>query len=147
MKHLSNIRLGSVKKMVSAFLMSGLCFSNLGHAESGQSLARRLGYDGCRLSKALTMAQVMAKDMSGGYESGRAHPDWDELIAKYAAGDQIYFIDCSRADPTRVFAGMSIYVLVRQGVVIARASDTMHEYLRYLCLDRRGRLSCWPGEK
>lgn len=67
----------------------------------------------------------MAKDMSGGNEAGRAHPDWDELIAKFADGDQVYFIDCKKADPARVFAGTSLFVLVRQGVVIARALDTM----------------------
>lgn len=67
------------------------------------------------------MAQVMAKDMSGGNEANRAHPDWDALIDKYAAGDQIYFIDCRKVEPSRIFAGTSLYVLVRQGVIIARA--------------------------
>ena len=74
------------------------------HADEPGSLAGRLGFEGCRLSKPLTKAQVMAIDMSGGNEAGRAHPDWDEMIAKYAAGDQIYFIDCRKADATRIFA-------------------------------------------
>ena len=116
-------------KIVSAFLVFGLCcgLSTLGRAEKGESLAGRLGYEGCRLSKPLTMAQVMAKDMSGGNEASRAHPDWDALIDKYAAGDQIYFVDCRKAEPSRIFAGTSFYVLVRQGVVIARALGTMND--------------------
>lgn len=110
-------------KMVSAVLVFGLCcgLSTPGRAEKGETLAGRLGYEGCRLSKPLTMAQVMAKDMSGGNEASRAHPDWDALIDKYAAGDQIYFVDCRKAEPSRIFSGTSLYVLVRQGVVIARA--------------------------
>jgi hypothetical protein len=113
-------------KMVSAFLFFGLCcgFSTPGRAEKGETLAARLGYEGCRLSKPLTMAQVMAKDMSGGDAAGRSHPDWDAVIDKYAPGDQIYFVDCRRADPTRIFAGTSLYALVRDGVIIARA---MHD--------------------
>jgi hypothetical protein len=90
--------------------------------ESGAS-AGRLGYEGCTLSKPLTMRQVREKDMSGGYESSRPHPDWDELIQKYAPGDLVYFIDCKRADASRIFAGTSLYVLVRGGVVIAHAPD------------------------
>jgi hypothetical protein len=113
-------------KMVSALLVFGLCcgFSTPGRAEKGEALAARLGYEGCRLSKPLTMAQVMAKDMSGGNAASRSHPDWDALIDKYAPGDQIYFIDCRKADPARIFAGTSLYALVRDGVVIARA---MHD--------------------
>jgi hypothetical protein len=115
--------------IVSAFLVLGLCCgcSSAAHAEKGESLARRLGYEGCRPSKPLTMAQVMAKDMSGGNGASRAHPDWDALIDKYAAGDQIYFVDCRKAEPSRIFAGTSLYVLVRAGVVIARALDTIHD--------------------
>jgi hypothetical protein len=120
---------GNRPKMVSAFLVFGLCcgFSTLGRAEKGDTLVGRLGYEGCRLSKPLTMAQVMAMDMSGGSGANRAHPDWDALIDKYAAGDQIYFVDCRKAEPSRIFAGTSLYVLVRTGVVIARASGTMRD--------------------
>jgi hypothetical protein len=116
-------------KMVSAFVVFGLCwgFSSAGHAEKGETPAGRLGFEGCRVSKPLTKAQVMAKDMSGGSEAGRAHPDWDELIAKYAVGDQVYFIDCRRIDSSRIYAGTALYVLVRGGLVIARALDTMHD--------------------
>jgi len=73
------------------------------------------------------MAQVMAMDMGGGREASRAHPDWDALIDKYASGDQIYFIDCRKAEPSRIFAGMSLYVLVRQDVIIARALGAMND--------------------
>jgi hypothetical protein len=116
-------------KKVSIFLVFGLCCgcSTAHRADKADTLVGRLGYEGCRLSKPLTYAQVVAKDMSGGYEAARAHPDWDELIAKRAPGDQVYFIDCRKADPTRIFAGTSIYVLVREGVVIARAAETIHE--------------------
>jgi hypothetical protein len=109
--------------MVSAFLVFGLCcgYSGEVRADKSETIAGRLGYDGCRLSKPLTMAEAMAKDMSGGYEAGRAHPDWDALIDKYTSGDQIYFIDCKRAESSRIYAGTSLYVLVREGVVIARA--------------------------
>jgi hypothetical protein len=110
-------------RMVSAFLVFGLCcgFSTQGRAEKGETLAGRLGFEGCRVSKPLTMAQVMAMDMSGGHEASRAHPDWDALIDRYAVGDQIYFVDCRKAEPAHIFAGTSLYVLVRQGVIIARA--------------------------
>jgi hypothetical protein len=120
--------MASMPAIMSTFLVFGLCCgcSTASRAEKGEIIARRLGYEGCRLSKPLTMAQVMAKDMSGGYEASRAHPDWDELIAKYASGDVIYFIDCRKVDPTRIVAGISLYALVRDGVVIARAGDTMH---------------------
>lgn len=116
-------------KMVSAFFVFGLScgLSTAGRAERVETLAGRLGYEGCRVSKPLTMAQVMAKDMSGGNEASRAHPDWDALLDKYAAGDQIYFIDCRKAEPSRIFAGTSLYVLVRASVVIARVSDTTHD--------------------
>jgi hypothetical protein len=107
--------------MGSTLFVFSLC---CGCSTGGEILAGRLGYEGCRVSKPLTMAQVMAKDMSGGYEAGRAHPDWDALIGKYASGDEVYFIDCRRAS---IVAGSSLYVLVRGGVVIGRASDTMHD--------------------
>jgi hypothetical protein len=71
------------------------------------------------------MLQVMGKDMSGGNGASRAHPDWDALITKYASGDLIYFVDCRKAESSRIFAGTSLYVLVREGVVIARARDTI----------------------
>ena len=109
--------------MVSAFLVFGLCcgYSSEGRANNAETLAAHLGYEGCRLSKPLSMAQAMARDMSGGDEASRAHPDWDALIDKYASGDQIYFVDCRRAESSRIYAGTSLYVLVREGVVIARA--------------------------
>jgi hypothetical protein len=115
--------------MVSTLLVLVLyCgYSSEGRADKAEPIATRLGYEGCRLSKPLTMAQVMAKDMSGGNESSRGHPDWDALIEKYASGDQIYFVDCRKAPPSRIFAGTSLYVLVRESVVIARASDTVHD--------------------
>jgi hypothetical protein len=73
------------------------------------------------------MLEVMGKDMSGGNEASRAHPDWDALIAKYASGDQVYFIDCRKVDPSRIVVGTSLYALVRGGVVIARAAETIHD--------------------
>ena len=116
-------------KMVSVFLVFGLCCacSTAGRADRTESVAGRLGYEGCRLSKPLTMAQVMAMDMSGGNGANRAHPDWDALIDKYAAGDQVYFVDCRKAERSSIVAGTTVYVLVRAGMVIARASDAMHE--------------------
>jgi hypothetical protein len=116
-------------KMVSAFFAFGLCggLSTAGRAEKIDTLAVRLGYEGCRVSKPLTMAQVMAKDMSGGNQGSRAHPDWDALLDEYAAGDQIYFVDCKKSEPSRIFAGTSLYVLVRAGVVVARALDSIHD--------------------
>jgi hypothetical protein len=112
-------------------LAEGLFFccvcSTVALADGSESIARRLGYEGCRLSKPLKIAEVMGKSMSGGNDANRSHPDWDELIAKYAPGDLIYFVDCKRAEPTRIFAGTSLYVLVREGAVIARAVETMHD--------------------
>lgn len=110
-------------QLVSMFLVFGLGwgYSNEGRANKSDIIAARLGYEGCRLSKPLTMAEVMAKDMSGGNEVSRGHPDWDALVDKYAAGDQIYFVDCRKAESSRIYAGTSLYVLVREGVVIARA--------------------------
>lgn len=118
-----------VPMLLSAFLVFGLCHgcSTSGPADKAGAIAGRLGYEGCRLSKPLTMAEVMGKDMSGGNELSRPHPDWDELIRKYASGDQVYFIDCRRVEPSRIVAGTSLYALVRDGVVIARALDTTHE--------------------
>jgi hypothetical protein len=116
-------------KIVSVYLVFSLgcgC-STAVRAERPDAIAARLGYEGCKLSKPLTMLQVMARDMSGGNEATRAHPDWDELIAKYASGDRIYFIDCRKADPARIFAGTSLYALVRDGAVIARVTETKHD--------------------
>ena len=79
------------------------------------------------MSKSLTIAQVMAKDMGGNYQSSRPHPDWDALIAKYTSGDQVYFIDCTGATPSRIQVGTSLYALVRDGVVIARAAETIYD--------------------
>jgi hypothetical protein len=120
----------NMPKMVSMFLVLGLCCgcSTVGRAEDAKVLAGRIGYEGCRLSKPLTMAEVMGKDMSGGYQSNRPHPDWDELIRTYASGDLIYFVDCRRADSSRIAVGTSLYALVRDGAVIARAQETMPEY-------------------
>jgi hypothetical protein len=112
-----------IPTLVSAFLVCGLCcgYSSEGRADKADSIAARLGYEGCRLSKPLTMLQVMAKDMSGGDQASRAHPDWDALITKSASGDLVYFVDCRKAESSRIYAGTSLYVLVREGVVIARA--------------------------
>jgi hypothetical protein len=108
----------------SALLVFGLCcgYSSEVRADKAETEAIRLGYEGCRLSKPL-LAQVMAKDMSGGNDANRAHPDLDALLDRYASGDLIYLIDCRKADPNRIFAGTSLYALVRDGVIIARASD------------------------
>jgi hypothetical protein len=118
-----------VAMIVSAIVVFGLFYgcSTSRRADKADTAAGRLGYEGCRLSKPLTMAEVMGKDMSGGYERSRPHPDWDELIQKYASGDVIYFIDCRRVDPSRIAAGTSLYALVRDGVIIARALDTTLE--------------------
>ena len=78
------------------------------------------------MSKPVDMLEVMGRDMSGGNESGRAHPDLDALISEHRAGDQVYFVDCKRQDPSRIVIGTSQYILVRDGAVIARASDTVH---------------------
>lgn len=114
--------------VVSVFLVFSLCngCSTSGRTGNADAIAERLGYEGCKLSKPLTMAEVMGRDMSGGYEQSRPHPDWDELIRRYAAGDLIYFIDCRRMDPSRIVAGTSLYALVRNGVIIARALDMTH---------------------
>jgi hypothetical protein len=118
-----------MRVIVSTLLVLGLCHgcSTTGRADKADAIAGRLGYEGCRLSKPLTKAEVMGRAMSGGYGQSRAHTDWDELIAKYAAGDQVYFIDCRKADSSRIFAGTSMYALVRSDVVIARAGDTLRD--------------------
>ena len=72
------------------------------------------------------MLEIMGRDMSGGNEAGRAHPDLDALISKHRAGDQVYFVDCRHLDPARIVMGTSQYLLVRDGVVIAQAADTGH---------------------
>jgi hypothetical protein len=105
------------------FGLSSGC-STAARADKPKAIAARLGYEGCRLSKPLTMTQVMAMDMGGGNQASRAHPDWDELISKYTSGDQIYFVDCRKADASRIVNGTSLYVLVRGDVIIARVSDT-----------------------
>jgi hypothetical protein len=69
----------------------------------------------------------MGRDMSGGNEAGRAHPDFDALVAKYRADDQVYHVDCRRLDPSRIVIGTSQYVLVRDGAVIAHAAETRGE--------------------
>jgi hypothetical protein len=119
----------AMRALVSTFLILGLCSgcSTAGRPDKTGAIAGRLGYDGCRLSKPLKMADVMAKDMSGGYELNRPHPDWDELIRKQAPGDLVYFVDCRRASPAAIAAGTSVYVLVRGDTVIARAQDTLHD--------------------
>jgi hypothetical protein len=116
----------SMRTMIPSFLILGLC---CGCSTGGpdKAVAARLGYEGCRVSRPLTIAQVMAKDMGGNYQSSRPHPDWDGLIDRYAAGDLIYFIDCRKAEPSRIFAGTSLYVLVRQGVTIARAAGAVND--------------------
>jgi hypothetical protein len=110
-------------RILCAFLVLCLCgqYSSDARADKAETIAASLGFEGCRLSKPLTMADVMAKDMSGGYEASRAHPDWDAILDKYLSGDLIYFIDCRRAESSHIYAGTSLYVLVREGVVIARA--------------------------
>jgi hypothetical protein len=119
--------MAAMPKWISPVLVFGLCCgcSTAWHADKVDAIAGRLGYEGCRVSKPLTMAEVMGKDMSGEYEIGRPHPDWDELIRQYASGDLVYLIDCRRVDPTRIVVGISLYALVRDGVIVARASDTI----------------------
>ena len=85
-----------IPRMVLASLVLGLCCGCSFAARGNKVIAARLGYEGCRVSKPLTIGQIMAKDMSGGYEGSRAHRDWEALIAKYASGDQVYFIDQRR---------------------------------------------------
>jgi hypothetical protein len=118
-----NVFSGLIVSICLIFGLSSGC-STATRADKPEAIAARLGYEGCRLSKSLTMPQVMAKDMGGGNEASRAHPDWDELISKYTSGDQVYFVDCRKADASRIVNGTSLYVLVREGVVIARVSDT-----------------------
>jgi hypothetical protein len=113
-------------KLISTFLIFAVCCGcTTGRADKPDAIAGHLGYEGCRVSKPLTMAEVMGKDMSGEYQIGRPHPDWDELISQYASGDLVYFIDCRKVDPTRIVVGISLYALVRGGVIVARASDTI----------------------
>jgi hypothetical protein len=111
----------------SGFLVFALSCGCSTEARGDRAVAAQLGYQGCRVSKPLTMLQVMGKDMSGGNEASRAHPDWDALIAKYASGDQVYLIDCRSVDPSRIVAGTFLYALVREGVVVARAAETIYD--------------------
>jgi hypothetical protein len=104
-------------------LLAGVACSTAGRGDT----AARLGYEGCKISQPLSMLEVMGKDMSGGNGANRAHPDWDELIAKHKSGDQVYFVDCNRVDPSHIVAGTSLYVLVRDGAVIARAAEAIHD--------------------
>ncbi len=112
--------------VISNISLVGLCCFGLAVARANKSavVAARLGFDGCKLSKPLKIAEVMAKDMSGGNGASRAYPDWDELIAKYKSSDEVYFVDCRRVDASNILAGTSLYVLVRDGVVIARVAGT-----------------------
>lgn len=112
--------------MIPSFLVLGLC-CGCSTAGPDKAVAARLGFEGCRVSKPFTIAQVMAKDMGGNYQSSRPHPDWDALIVKYASGDQVYFIDCTDATPSRILVGTTLYALVRDGVVIARAAETIYD--------------------
>ena len=114
------------KILFPAALLVGLCCDGptVARAEKPAAVAARLGFDGCKLSKPLTIAEVMAKDMSGGNGASRAHPDWDELIARRQSGDQVYFVDCRRVDLSNILAGTSLYILVRAGAVIARVAET-----------------------
>jgi hypothetical protein len=113
-------------KLNSTLMILVLCCGcTTGRGDKTDAIAGRLGYEGCRVSKPLTMAEVMGKDMSGEYQIGRPHPDWDELISQYVSGDLVYFIDCRRVDPTRIVVGISLYALVRGGVIVARAADTI----------------------
>jgi hypothetical protein len=107
-------------------LMVGLSlgWSTFGSTGEAGNLVARLGYEGCRLSKPLSLAQAMAKDMGGGNEASRSHPDWDELLAKYQTGDQIYLVDCRKADSSRIYTGITFYALIREGTVVARAGDS-----------------------
>lgn len=113
--------------LISKVLFAGICCSGalVASAEKPAALAARLGYEGCKLSKPLAMAEVMAKDMSGGNGASRAHPDWDELIAKYKLNDQVYFVDCRRVAASSIHAGVTLYVLVRDGAVIARVAEVI----------------------
>jgi hypothetical protein len=125
-RKLARLSAGLLGLLAVGLLLCCVC-STVARAEGSESIARRLGYEGCRLSKPLKISEVMGKSMSGGNDANRSHPDWDELIAKFARGDLIYFVDCKKADQTRIFAGTSLYVLVREGAVIARAFETMHD--------------------
>jgi hypothetical protein len=113
-----------MRTLVSSLLAS-LIFSGFSTASNAdKALAAQLGYEGCKVSKPLTKLEVMGRDMSGGNGASRAHPDWDEIVAQYKSGDQVYFVDCRRVDPSRIAAGTTLYVLVRDGAVIARAAET-----------------------
>ena len=114
-----------MREITRSSVVLGLClaWSTSGGAEKALDSPARLGYQGCKLSKPLSLAQAMAKDMGGGNDASRAHPDWDELLSKFQAGDQIYRIDCRKADSTQIYAGISFYALVRTGAIIARAAE------------------------
>jgi hypothetical protein len=118
-----------MREITRSSVMLSLCliWSSSGSADKTGDLPTRLGYEGCRLSKPLSLAQAMAKDMGGGNEASRAHPDWDELLAKYQAGDRIYRVDCRNADASHIYAGISLYALVRAGVIIARAAEASRD--------------------
>ena len=114
----------SMPSMFASLLVFVLCGGYATASRADQALAAKLGYEGCKVSKPLTKLEIMARDMSGGNGAGRAHPDWDEIVAQYKSGDRVYFVDCRRVDPSRIIAGTSLYVLVRDGAVIAQAAKT-----------------------
>ena len=113
-----------MRSMLASLLVFVLFGGYPSASRADKALAAQLGYEGCKVSKPLTKLEIMARDMSGGNGASRAHPDWDEIIAQYKSGDQVYFVDCRRVDPSRIVAGTSLYVLVRGGAVIARAAET-----------------------
>jgi hypothetical protein len=113
-----------MRGMIASLLSLVLCCGYAAESRANKALAAQLGYEGCKVSKPLSKLEIMARDMSGVNGASRAHPDWDEIVAQYKSGDQVYWVDCRRVDPSRLVAGTSLYVLVRDGAVIARAADT-----------------------
>ena len=118
-----------VNGLISTLLILGLCngCTTARRAEQPVTLAKTLGFEGCKATGPLTVAQVLATDRSADDKSNFRDPDLDVLIRKYTPGDQIYLVVCTQGDASGILVGTSFYALAREGVVIARAVGEIYD--------------------
>ena len=97
--------------------------STEGGIRQPSKFANTLGYGKCRVYGPLSREQALIRATKESIRLPNA--SLDELIAQRGALGEIYFFDCTTVDTSRVVVGHTFFGLVKDGVVISKAAESI----------------------
>lgn len=108
------LRAASVLVLAVIFTVTGCATSPEVIPTEPRSIAKRLGFSGCRVSVPLSQEEVIEIGRKWEiYTTPEVDPEWHRLVAAQQSGDQLRLIDCKGAP-------RSFYALFRGDAIVLR---------------------------